>query len=101
MRKEAGLRAHLRTLCSTIQHSSPRWLDGKFVRKEAGLTSQCGTHTPSIAFRHLPPNSARFSYATEGALFISAQLSTDAVSAIRKVRVLIGLQKQPSAKART
>ena len=37
-------------------------------------------HTPSIAFRHLPPNSARSSYVTEGALFISAQLSTDAVS---------------------
>ena len=47
------------------------------------------THTPSIAFRNLPPNSARFSYATEGALFISAQLSSDAVSALRKVRVLI------------
>ena len=31
------------------------------------------------------PSSARFSYATEGALFISAQLSTDAVSALRKV----------------
>ena len=46
-------------------------------------------HTPSTAFRHLPPNSARFSYATEGALFISAQLSSDAVSALRKVRVLI------------
>ena len=46
-------------------------------------------HTPSIAFRHLPPNSARFSYATEGALFISAQLSSDAVSALRKVLVLI------------
>ena len=30
-------------------------------------------------------NSARFSYANEGALFISAQLSTDAVSALRKV----------------
>ena len=45
-------------------------------------------HTPSIAFRHLPPNSARFSYATEGALFISAQLSTDAVSALQKVWVL-------------
>ena len=44
---------------------------------------------PSIAFRHLPPNSARFSYATEGALFISAQLSSDAVSALRKVPVLI------------
>ena len=43
----------------------------------------------SIAFRHLPPNSARFSYATEGALFISAELSSDAVSALRKVRVLI------------
>ena len=35
-----------------------------------------------IAFRHLPPNSARFSYAPEGALFISAQLSSDAVSAL-------------------
>ena len=32
-------------------------------------------HTPNTAFRHLRPNSARFSYATEGALFISAQLS--------------------------
>ena len=39
--------------------------------------------TPSIAFRHLTPNSARFGYATEGALFISTQLSTDAVSALR------------------
>ena len=41
-------------------------------------------HTLSIAFRHLPPNSARFGYAT---LFISAQLSTDAVSTLRKVWV--------------
>ena len=49
-------------------------------------------HAPSIAFRHLPPNSARCSYATEGALFISAQLYTDAVSALRKVWVLIKLQ---------
>ena len=49
-------------------------------------------HTPRIAFRHLPPNSARISYATEGALFISAQLSTDAVGTLRKVRVLIKLQ---------
>ena len=32
----------------------------------------CLIHTPSTAFRHLPPNSARFSYATEGALFIFA-----------------------------
>ena len=58
-------------------------------------------HTPSIAFRHLPPNSARFSYATEGALFISAQLSTDADSALRKVWVLIRMWKQPSAQAHT
>ena len=46
----------------------------------------------STAFRHLPPNSARFSYATEGTLFISAQLSTDAVSALRKVWVLLTLR---------
>ena len=40
-------------------------------------------YTPTIAFRHLPPNSARFGYATEGALdFISAQLSTDTISAL-------------------
>ena len=45
-------------------------------------------HTPSIAFRHLPPNSARVGYATERALFIYAQPSTDAVSALRKVWVL-------------
>ena len=63
--------------------------------------SMCACHTPSIAFRHLPPNSARFGYATEGALFISAQLSTDAVSALRKVWVQVRLWKQPSAQART
>ena len=47
----------------------------------AAKTSACDVtikhliHTPSIAFRHPPPNSARFTYATEGALFISAQLA--------------------------
>ena len=50
------------------------------------------THTPSIAFRHRPANSARIRYATEGARFIYVQLSTDAVSALRKVWVLIKLQ---------
>ena len=50
-----------------------------------------GYHTPSTALRHPPPNSARFSYATEGIFFISAQLSSDAVSALRKIRVLIRL----------
>ena len=58
------------------------------------LSEKClaPSHTPSIAFRHLPPNSDRFGYATKGALFISAQLSTDAVSALRNVWVLIKLQ---------
>ena len=56
-------------------------------------------HTPSIAFQHLPPNSARISYATQGALFISVQLSSDVVSALWKVWVLIWLQKQPSTQA--
>ena len=46
-------------------------------------------------------NSARFSYVTEGALFISTQLSSNAVSALRKVWVLIRLWKQPSAQACT
>ena len=32
----------------------------------AVLTQPLPTHTPSIAFRHLSPNSARFGYATEG-----------------------------------
>jgi len=53
---------------------------------------QVSPHTPSIAFQHLPLNSARFSYATEAALFISAQLYSDAVSTLRKVRVLVKLQ---------
>ena len=85
-------------------------------------------HTPSIAFWHLPPDSARTGYATEGALdltlrpslsgtflqtlpelvtplkgysvFISAQLSTDAVSALRKVWVLIIKTVEASKHAR-
>ena len=59
------------------------------VNQRLELCSQSFPHTPSIAFRHLPPNSAIFGYATEGAHFISAQLSTDAVSALRKVPVLM------------
>ena len=68
---------------------------------QPGNFTGCGSPTglSSIAFRHLPPNSARNSYATEGALFISAQLSTDAVSTLRKVWVLIRLWKHPSVQA--
>ena len=54
------------------------------------------THILSIASQHLPPNSARIGYATEGALFVSEQLSTDAVSLLGKVWVLIRLWKQNS-----
>ena len=32
----------------------------------------CVCHTLSTVFRHLPPNSARFSYATEGTLYLRA-----------------------------
>ena len=43
---------------------------GRVWRKvsESNARSVSETHTPSTAFRHLPPNSARFSYATERAL---------------------------------
>ena len=41
--------------------------------------------TLSITFQHRPPNSARTGYTTKAALFVSVQLSTDTVSAIRKV----------------
>ena len=53
------------------------------------FSSPCSTHTPSITFRHLSPNSAGIGYATEGAPFISVQLSTDVVSALWKIWVLI------------
>ena len=61
-------------------------------------------HTPCIVFRHLPQGSAtaRTGYTTEGALFISVQLSTDAVSALQKVWVpilVIGLWQQYSIQA--
>ena len=77
-------------------------------RGEAGLgvlllilfpPTDTANHIASTAFRHLPPNSARIGYATEGALFISAQLSSDAVSALRKVWVLIRLWKQHKLQA--
>ena len=44
-----------------------------FVHRDNKRTIGDGEpHTPSIAFRHPPPNSARFSYATEGALYLRA-----------------------------
>ena len=47
-------------------------------------------HTQWAHSQHrFPAPSSRFGFATEGALFISAQLSSDTVSALQKVRVLI------------
>ena len=51
-------------------------------------------HTPGIALQHLPPNSARTGNATEGVLFTATHLSTDAVSALRKVWVPVRLWEQ-------
>ena len=67
------------------------------IIKELAYEALIQPHTPNIAFWHLPPNSARIGYATEGALFISTQISTDAVSALRKIWVLIRLWKQQLA----
>ena len=44
-------------------------LDNQVEPAEDRPGRQTVPHTPSIAFRHPPPNSARFSYATEVALF--------------------------------
>ena len=79
---------------ATSAPDSKYWFTTSFLwKKSAGKRcSECGHRfpaLPSIAFRHLLPNSARFGYATEAALFISAQLSTDAVSALRKFWVVI------------
>ena len=59
------------------------------------METQLLGNTLSITFRHLPPNSARSGYTTEGALFISVQLSV--VSALWKAWVLIRLRKQHSS----
>ena len=103
-RTHAHTHSHARTHAHThrITHAHVRWKDQRqylywvegpetifWVEGPKTILILGSKHTPSIAFRHLPPNSARFSYATEGAVFISAQLSTDAVSALRKVWVLI------------
>ena len=73
--------------CPSMATAPPQKGPARVIKPGAGSVG--GSHTPSIAFRHLPPDSARFSYATKGALFISAQPSSDAVSALRKVRLLI------------
>ena len=70
------------TLAAVIIHQTTRMPVSQAVDQRHGL---------SIAFQHPPPNSTRTGCAGEGVLFISAQLSSDAVSALRKVWVLIRL----------
>ena len=60
-------------------------------------------HTPSrISFRHLPPDSARTGYATDGALYIAQRSCPPTLSAPseRVGTVLIRLWKQHSVKVR-
>ena len=46
--------------------SVPKPFGGRLPRRWTAGRRQSVTHTPSIAFRHFPPNSTRFGYATEG-----------------------------------
>ena len=63
----------VRTSAEPAQNLTPAKSQGECKQKPC---TQVTSHprTPSTAFRQPPPNSARFSYATEGVLFISAQL---------------------------
>ena len=70
---------------------------GRNLTAKSAVLGDAPIHTPSIAFGHLPPNSARTGYATKGALFISTQLSTDAVSALWKVWVLVRMRRPERA----
>ena len=96
--RHTSLNTHRHRPLQTLDQATPSY---NHLMRVCVCVCVCVCDIPSTAFRHLPPNSARFSYATEGALFIFVQLSTDAVSALRKVSVLIRLWKQPSAQART
>ena len=52
---------------STKDRQDPRPLLALTAEARVVKTGQRNRHTPSIAFRHFPPNSAKFGYATEGA----------------------------------
>ena len=54
------------------------------------------TAEESYSEHYIPLNSARSGYATEGELFISAQLSTDTLSALQMFWVLIRLDAAKS-----
>ena len=77
------------SFCSTLRAS----LSGTFVGCRKPVLGVCSFSTlwASLSGTFLQ-TLARTGYATDEALFISAQLSTDAVSALRKVWVLITLR---------
>ena len=52
----------------------------QFWQKFGGSAGKHVCDVPDLAFRHLTPNSARAGNATDEAFFVTAQLSTDAVS---------------------
>ena len=54
--------------------------------------------TPSIAFRHFPPNSDRIGYATEGALFVYTLRASLSGTFIKQKTPKNKKQKQNSAK---
>ena len=93
-------RWHVCTCVSLWTVLPPKLVTGISVQNQMQFVLVRGSCTLNSVFWHLPPNSARFGYATEGVFFISTQLSTDAVSTLQKVWVLIRLLKQPSAEAR-
>ena len=76
----ARTHAHTHTYAHTHTHTHRALLSGTFL------------HTLAVRIGCV--------YAIEGTLFISVQLSIDAVSALRKVWVLIKLWKQNSVQAR-
>ena len=88
-----------------LSNMKAKWRGQLWQRKVAksdarSVAPHYSEHAPNIAFRDLPL-SGTGGYATDWALFISAQLSTDAGSALQRAWVLIRVCKQQSVKART
>ena len=66
---DTGVRVDTDSDQALLSGNFPSWRKDGVNRGRLGSPGL--SHTPSIAFRHLPLNSARIGYATEGALFIS------------------------------
>ena len=65
MREYTGFRPKTQQQQKTNKNNKKNQLS----KHNKAKSSHSPGHTPSIAFRHLPPDSARFGYATEGTLF--------------------------------